>query len=160
MIIDRIEEQERYYPLHPDMELAFAFLAEAPDLEPGRYELENGLFATVSEGDTRQMDTVSLEAHKKYIDLQYCIAGGERMSWAHIQELNATTDDPEHDNYFYAGTSTSVSIRPGMFYVMFPSEGPLPSRVPEALPQGGRQNPDRSSGKRLTKGPQSACGFF
>ena len=88
MIIDRIEEQERYYPLHPDMELAFAFLAEAPDLEPGRYELENGLFATVSEGDTRQMDTVSLEAHKKYIDLQYCIAGGERMSWAHIQELN------------------------------------------------------------------------
>ena len=95
MIIDRIEEQERYYPLHPDMELAFAFLAEAPDLEPGRYELENGLFATVSEGDTRQMDTVSLEAHKKYIDLQYCIAGGERMSWAHIQELNATTDDPE-----------------------------------------------------------------
>lgn len=30
MIVDRIEEQERYYPLHPDMELAFAFLAEAP----------------------------------------------------------------------------------------------------------------------------------
>ena len=49
MIIDRIEEQERYYPIHPDMELAFAFLAEAPDLEPGRYELENGLFATVYE---------------------------------------------------------------------------------------------------------------
>lgn len=64
MIVDRIEEQERYYPLHPDMELAFAFLAEAPDLEPGRYELEDGLFATVSEGDTRQMDTVVMEAHK------------------------------------------------------------------------------------------------
>ena len=46
MIIDRIEEQERYYALHKDMELAFAFLAEAPDLEPGRYELENGLVRT------------------------------------------------------------------------------------------------------------------
>ena len=119
MIVDRIEEQERYYPLHPDMELAFAFLAEAPDLEPGRYELEDGLFATVSEGDTRQMDTVVMEAHKNYIDLQYCISGGERMSWAHIQELNPS----EHDNYFYTGNSTSVSIRPGMFYVMFPSDG-------------------------------------
>ena len=64
MIIDRIEEQERYYALHPDMELAFAFLAEAPDLEPGRYELGNGLFATVSEGDTRPLDTVNLESHK------------------------------------------------------------------------------------------------
>ena len=123
MIVDRIEEQERYYPLHPDMELAFAFLAEAPDLEPGRYELEDGLFATVSEGDTRQMDTVVMEAHKNYIDLQYCISGGERMSWAHIQELNPSTADPEHDNYFYTGNSTSVSIRPGMFYVMFPSDG-------------------------------------
>ena len=123
MIIDRIEEQERYYALHQDMELAFAFLAEAPDLEPGRYELENGLFATVSEGDTRQLDTVNLEAHRNYIDLQYCIAGGERMAWAHVQELNLVEQDPEHNNYFYTGKSTSVSIRPGMFYIMFPSDG-------------------------------------
>ena len=65
MIIDRIEEQERYYPLHPDMELAFAFLAEAADLEPGRYELENGLFASIYENDTVQIDTLDLEAHKK-----------------------------------------------------------------------------------------------
>ena len=123
MIIDRIEEQERYYALHPDMELAFAFLAEAADLEPGRYELEGGLFATVSEGDTRQLDTVDLEAHRNYIDLQYCISGGERMSWAHIQELNMVAEDEEHDNYFYEGVSTAMSIRPGMFYIMFPSDG-------------------------------------
>ena len=123
MIIDRIEEQERYYALRQDMELAFAFLAEAPDLEPGRYELENGLFATVSEGDTRQLDTVNLEAHRNYIDLQYCIAGGERMAWAHVQELNLVEEDKEHDNYFYAGKSTAMSIRPGMFYIMFPSDG-------------------------------------
>ena len=123
MIVDRIEEQERYYPLHPDMELAFAFLAEAPDLEPGRYELEDGLFATVSEGDTRQMDTVVMEAHKNYIDLQYCISGGERMSWAHIQELNSSTADPVHVNSLYSGNSSSGSIRPVMFFVMFPSDG-------------------------------------
>ena len=160
MIVDRIEEQERYYPLHPDMELAFAFLAEAPDLEPGRYELEDGLFATVSEGDTRQMDTVVMEAHKNYIDLQYCISGGERMSWAHIQELNPSTADPEHDNYFYTGNSTSVSIRPGIFYVpQRRSQGRLPSRISEALPQGSRQNSGRSPEERLIQGPQ-VCGFF
>ena len=123
VIIDRIEEQERYYPLHPDMELAFAFLAEAPDLEPGRYELENGLFATVSEGDTRPIAEADLESHKKYIDLQYCISGGERMAWAHIQELNPTTEETERDCYFYTGKSTAMSVRPGMFYIMFPSDG-------------------------------------
>ena len=123
MIIDRIEEQERYYALHPDMELAFAFLAEAPDLEPGRYELENGLFATIYENDTIQIDGVNLEAHRKYIDLQYCIAGGERMAWAHIQELNQISEEDGNDCCFFAGTSTAVSIRPGMFYIMFPSDG-------------------------------------
>ena len=101
MIIDRIEEQERYYALHKDMELAFAFLAEAADLEEGRYELENGLFASVFEGETRQINGIDLEAHKEYIDLQYCISGGERMAWAHIQELNKTTEEPESDCYFY-----------------------------------------------------------
>ena len=123
MIIDRIEEQERYYALHQDMELAFAFLAEAPDLEAGRYELENGLFATVSEGETRQIDGVELEAHRAYIDLQYCISGGERMAWAHIQELNPTSEDAERDCYFFGGKSTAMSIRQGMFYIMFPSDG-------------------------------------
>ena len=88
-----------------------------------RYELENGLFATVYEKDTRQLDTVALESHKKYIDLQYCISGGERMAWAHIQELNPAESDPEHDNYFYTGKSTALSIRPGMFYIMVPSDG-------------------------------------
>ena len=81
------------------------------------------MFATVYEKDTRQLDTVALESHKKYIDLQYCISGGERMAWAHIQELNPAESDPEHDNYFYTGKSTALSIRPGMFYIMFPSDG-------------------------------------
>ena len=46
------------------------------------------------------------------------------MAWAHIQELNPAESDPEHDNYFYTGKSTALSIRPGMFYIMFPSDGP------------------------------------
>ena len=66
---------------------------------------------------------MDLEAHRKYIDLQYCMSGGERMSWAHIQELNRVAEDEEHDNYFYEGVSTAMSIRPGMFYIMFPSDG-------------------------------------
>ena len=162
MIVDRIEEQERYYPLHPDMELAFAFLAEAPDLEPGRYELEDGLFATVSEGDTRQMDTVVMAAHKNYIDLQYCISGGERMSWAHIQELNPSTADPEHDNYFYTGNSTSVSIRPGMFYVMFPSDGHKAAchhEFQKHYRNVGVKIPVVPQRKDLSKGPRFAAFF-
>lgn len=122
MIIDRIEEQRRYYPLHSEMEQAFSFIAEAMDLEPGRYELDNGLFATVSEGTTRPRDSIHFEAHRKYIDLQYCITGSERIAWANIQELNSISTENIGDNYYYEGLSTSVVVRPGTFYIMFPSD--------------------------------------
>ena len=155
MIIDRIEEQERYYPLHPDMELAFAFLAEAPDLESGRYELENGLFATVSEGETRPIGEAKIESHKKYIDLQYCISGGERMSWAHVQELNMVEPDEEHDNYFYEGKYYQV-----LHHVpQRRSQAGLPQRVPQAFPQGGREEPGRAGSVKQRKHKPQSCGF-
>ena len=104
------------------MEQAFSFIAEAMDLEPGRYELDNGLFATVSEGTTRPRDSIHFEAHRKYIDLQYCTTGSERIAWANIQELNSISTENIGDNYYYEGLSTSVVIRPGTFYIMFPSD--------------------------------------
>ena len=110
------------------MEQAFAFLAEATDLEPGRYELENGLFATVSEGETKPFGDDLLEAHKKYIDLQCVLAGGERLGWAHINEVNLQEADPEHDNYFYGGEYTALFVHAGMFYIMLPGDAHMPGR--------------------------------
>lgn len=123
MVLDRIEEQERYYALHPLLEEAFAFLAEGPTLSSGRYELSGGAYANVTEGDTVQLEERQLEAHKRYIDLQYCVAGGERLAWAHVQETEPMGEyDEENDVYFIKGVSTSVSIKPGAFYIMFPSD--------------------------------------
>ena len=122
MVIDRIEQQKKYYPLNSLFEEAFAFLSETPDLEPGRYSLEDGIYASVTEFDTKPLEDAELEVHKKYIDLHYCIAGGERMSWAAVEELQPTHADVQGDNYYYAGRSTSISVRPGMFYIMFPQD--------------------------------------
>ena len=122
MIIDRIEQQKRYYGMHPLFEDAFSFLSETTDLEPGRYELDDGVYAIVSEFDTHPLEAGELETHKKYIDLHYCIAGGERMSWAPLDEVQPKHADPENDNYFYVGNSTSISVRPGMFYILFPED--------------------------------------
>ena len=122
MIIDRIGAHERYYPLHPLFEHAFAFLAETPDLEPGHYELGDGMYANIFEMDTKPIQSLDLEAHRRYIDLFYCVAGGERMAWANVEELQMLREDDEHDIAFYGGNSTSVSIRPGMFYIMLPGD--------------------------------------
>jgi biofilm protein TabA len=124
MVFDRIEEQEKYYGLHPALEEAFAFLAEGVLMENGRYELKKGMYATISEGDTVLLEERSFEAHRKYLDLQYLFSGAERMAWAHIQELEQTVPyDAEKDCAFYAGMGTTVSVKPGSFYILFPSDG-------------------------------------
>lgn len=124
MVFDRIEEQEKYYGLHKDLEDAFAFLAEGVLLPLGRYELTNGMYAMVSEGDTQPLDTRQFEAHRKYIDLQYVFGGAERMAWAHIQELEeATPYDDEKDFLLFTGEGTTVKVKPGSFYILFPSDG-------------------------------------
>ena len=106
------------------MEEAFAFLAESDTLNPGRYELSGGMYATVSEGETRQIREVPLEAHRRYIDLQYCCAGGERLAWAHVQELEPLGEyDPEKDLVLLQGPCTTVSAKPGNFCILFPSDG-------------------------------------
>ena len=35
-------------------------------------------------------------------------------------------DGPNGEDYFYEGKSTAISVRPGMFYIMFPSDGHRP----------------------------------
>lgn len=123
MVLDRIEEQERYYSLHPLLEDAFAFLAEASTLAPGRYDIAEGAYANVDEGETTPLDAKPMEAHKRYIDLHYCLAGSERMAWAHVQETEVTNEyDEDSDLYFVSGPSTSLTIKPGTFYIMYPSD--------------------------------------
>ena len=122
MIIDRIEEQQLYYGLNPEMEQAFAFISEALTLDCGRYELDNGLYSSITEGMTKSIESVPFEAHRRYIDLQYLISGGERISWNNINEMNLVGEDPEKDNYLYVGQSSSIKIRPGTFYIFFPKD--------------------------------------
>jgi len=163
LIIDRIEEQQRYYSIHPEMEQAFAFLAEAADLENGRYDLENGLYATISEGTTVPMESVLLEAHRKYIDLQYCLSGGERMGWANIGELNFVRQVNETDNYLYEGKCTSVSIRPGTFYIMLPGDAHKTGchhEFQKPYKKGGRQDSRRYPEVKTAPHPACRSGFL
>ena len=79
---------------------------------------------TEPEGETRQIREVPLEAHRRYIDLQYCCAGGERLAWAHVQELEPLGEyDPEKDLVLLQGPCTTVSAKPGNFCILFPSDG-------------------------------------
>ncbi|WP_092996424.1 YhcH/YjgK/YiaL family protein [Thiohalomonas denitrificans] len=83
MILDTLANAHRYHCIHPRFTEAFAFLhADPASLARGRHDIAgDDLFAIVSHGDGRARDEAMLECHRRYIDIQYIIAGVDEMGW-------------------------------------------------------------------------------
>src|SRR5436190_24273173 len=84
MILDLLHNSANYQHLHPHFEKAFTYLRTEnfESLAPGRYDLEGDeLFALVSEGSGIIKDEAKLEVHRKYIDIQFIVAGIDYMGW-------------------------------------------------------------------------------
>jgi len=85
MIIDSLENSSRYECLHPRFKAALEFL-KRPDIEAtpiGRLELDGALlFALTQEYETKPIHDGKLEAHKKYIDIQFIVSGEEFIGYA------------------------------------------------------------------------------
>ena len=53
----------------------FVIKALESGVENGKYPLENGAYAAVSEYETKPMATAKFEAHKNFIDVQLILSG-------------------------------------------------------------------------------------
>ena len=127
MIFDHIGNHEKYGKMHPYFREAFAFLANAGDLQNGRHELSGGMYANVSEGDARPEDEMQFEAHRKYIDLQFLISGSERLIWGDGNRLPHVTEySEENDCYFLSGKGQGIDVYPGDFYILYPEDAHKP----------------------------------
>ena len=84
LIIDALTNMEFYQGLDDQLYKGLAFLEEsdAASLPVGSYEIEgDAVFALVQEYNTRSADECRWEAHYTYTDIQYVVAGSEKMGW-------------------------------------------------------------------------------
>ena len=131
MIYDQLSRQNLYRNLHPGFAAAFDYLLSFDPATPdGRIELQGDrLFALVQTYDTTPADKKTYEAHQRYIDLQYVVAGQEiiyHMPLAHLQE--ATPYLTEKDVARYQGQDEQALVmRPGDFSLLFPHDGHKPN---------------------------------
>jgi YhcH/YjgK/YiaL family protein len=135
MVIDTLENSSRYEALHPRFKAAFDFLRR-PDIAAtplGRSELEgNALFALTQAYETKPIQEGKLEAHKKYIDIQFIVEGQEFMGYAPLTDQTAVQPhDNEKDVALYDGEAWFTLFRKGMFAIFFPQDAHLPSRFTE-----------------------------
>ena len=133
MIIDSIANRGSYNGISPYFDEAFAFALALQDRESGRYDCdrfkEGTVFAMIQEGETLPYEEGLLEAHRRYLDVQIMLRGGETVWYADIGNLQeAVPYDEKKDILFFEKGGQPVQIHPGMFYVVLPQDGHMPCR--------------------------------
>lgn len=132
MILDTLGCAERYTALHRRFGRAFRFLANT-DLEAlpdGRTDIVGDeMFVILDRKDGRGRDGARLEAHRRYIDIQYTIRGEEEIGWtplATCMGADGAFDATRDIVFFHDPPSTWVRVPRGSFAIFFPEDAHAP----------------------------------
>ena len=132
MIVDTIQRADSYASLHPDFGRAFEFLRR-PDLgrlSPGRNDIDGSrLYAMVIKDKGRPREEAKLEAHRRYIDIQFVVSGVDEMGWkplaacgkvsmAYNREQDAALFDDRPDSW--------IAVGPGALAIFYPDDAHAP----------------------------------
>jgi YhcH/YjgK/YiaL family protein len=132
MILESLENAGRYANLHPGFRQGFEFLARPnlTGLDSGKYEIDGDrVFALINRDPGRGHAGARLEAHRKYIDIQFLVSGSEEIGWRPTSECSQLTDpyDSSRDIMFFADPSHAwINLPVGKFMIFYPQDAHAP----------------------------------
>ena len=132
MIIDAGAFCHDYKSLHPLFERAFRFLADSDlrSFAPGRHAVDGDrLYLSIDHKPGRGRDAARLEAHRRYIDIQYTIEGDEEIGWMPLAECGAPAvayDEGRDIAFFDRRPHTWLAVPEGTFAIFFPQDAHAP----------------------------------
>ena len=131
MILDSLENAERYYSLNPGFRKAFEFL-KTSDLKKleGTIPIDGDrVYAMVIRADGQGHAGAQLEIHRKYIDIQFGVGGVNEFGWKPAKKcVTVTKPFDEKDDYGFFGEEPDVwiTVLPGQYAIFFPGDGHTP----------------------------------
>jgi len=132
VIVDKLENAERYYDRHQGFRAAFEFLRtqNLDSLTTGRREVDGArLYALISRDQAHGKAGAKLEAHRKYIDIQYAIAGEEVIGLrptADCRDVAVSYDATKDIGFFADPPETWVTVPKGSFAILWPADAHAP----------------------------------
>ena len=132
MIKDNISNWKLYSALYPGFKAAFEFLLNnrKTGLKDGRYPIKsNKIFAVVMLSQGKGFKNARLEAHRKYIDIQFVIQGEDIIGYSQIKECKTSDGvySPEKDIVFFKNKpSSQIKLSKNDFAVFFPWDAHAP----------------------------------
>lgn len=132
MILDSLKNSARYITLQQDFAAAFDFL-KRPDiaaLPVGRCEvLGRRVFAIVGKDKGKGRENARLEAHRKYIDIQFVISGDEWIGWRDLKtcrESGLGYSAEKEIQFYTAAPEKWFRVPPKSFAIFFPEDAHAP----------------------------------
>ena len=126
MIIDKLKNINLYSCLSDRISKAINFLQQTDfsNFQQKIVEIDGkNIFAIFSEYQTKIIQNCKLEAHRKYIDIQYIVSGSELIGYAPLNDQTITEEyDGSKDVVFFEGKTSLMKLEAGMFAVFFPDD--------------------------------------
>jgi biofilm protein TabA len=135
VVFDKIENAKMYNGLGKRIAQGLALLKDPAVLNAakGRHEVDgDNLYYMADEYDSKPEDQGRLEAHRKYIDIQYVISGREWIGCRALDGLQIETAykaDKDIEFYTRAEPMTHVTVDAGTFVILWPHEAHMPGRM-------------------------------
>ncbi len=132
MILDDLANAERYVRLHAGFRAGFEFLRRPGllALEGGRHDIDGDqVFALINRDPGRGHEGARLEAHRKYIDIQFLVAGSEEIGWRPLAECHSISEPytEARDILFFADSPSSwIALPVGKFMIFYPEDAHAP----------------------------------
>ena len=124
--IDQVQFAKEYHARKTWWNAAFAYLRDTDldTLTVGDHPIVGqDVFARVTEGPLKTVDSSRWEAHKNYHDIHFVIKGHEKIGIGPL--AGATMVEPYNsvrDISFYTGTGKYYTAEPGTYFIAFPNE--------------------------------------
>jgi YhcH/YjgK/YiaL family protein len=133
MIVADLDTIEHQMPQTPEFRKAIAFLRRTDLLElpDGKMEIDGSrVFAILQRYRTAPAEAPQFEYHRKYLDIQYVLAGEELIGVAPAGQMVPSRDyDPGQDICFglmQPGAWSTVRLTAGRLAVLWPEDGHAP----------------------------------
>lgn len=130
MIVDKLKNARWYYGSGRKIQTALEWLQKThlAGMSPGRYEIDgSNVYALVQEYTSKPREQGKLEAHRKYIDVQYIVSGVEQIGYANTEDARVTVPyDESKDALFVESPCDFVTMRAGMFMLLGPNDAHMP----------------------------------
>ena len=134
MIVDTIDNWNFYFTKGSALYAGMDFIKNFSEAwADGRYEIKGQeIHAIVQSYGTQQAADKKIESHRKFIDIQHVLSGGEIIGWlpaAGLTELSAYSEEKDVLFYHPADAITPVIMVPGTFAVFFPQDAHQPGCI-------------------------------